>query len=47
VNGPQAIFNEQASHESYNAHLKHLKEWNAGNPIVIGKICNKLFERAL
>lgn len=43
----QAVFNEDAGHESYNAHLKHLKEWNNGNVAVIGKIRNKLFERAL
>ena len=43
----QAVFNEQAGHESYNAHLKHLQEWNKGKTIVISKICNKLFEHAL
>ena len=43
----QAVFNEDAGHESYNARLKHLKEWNNGTVAVIGKICNKLFKPAL
>jgi len=43
----RAVFNEKAGHESYKAHLKHLQEWNEGNPVVIGKILNKLFEHAL
>ena len=43
----QAVFNEDAGRSSYEAHLKHLKEWNDGNPIVISKIRNKLFECAM
>lgn len=43
----KAVFNEKAGEDKFKAHLKDLTEWNEGNSVVIGKIRNKLFERAL
>ena len=43
----QVVFNEKAGAKSYKAHLKDLKEWYDGNPVVIGKILNKLSEHSL
>jgi hypothetical protein len=43
----KAVFNEKAGEENFKTHLKDLTEWNTGNTVVIGKIRNKLFERAL
>ena len=43
----KAVFNEKAGEDKFKAHLKDLTDWNKGNPVVIGKICNKFFERAL
>lgn len=43
----KAAFNEKAAEDKFKAHLQDLTEWNNGNPVVIGKIRNKLFERAL
>lgn len=40
-------FTEKAIEGSMEVHLKDLKDWNNGNPDVVGKIRMKLFERAL
>ena len=43
----KAVFNEKAGEDKFKAHLKDLTDWNKGNPVIIGKIRNKFFERAL
>lgn len=43
----QSVYSEKAGHESYKSHLKDIKEWDKGKPVVTGNIRMKLFERAL
>lgn len=42
-----ATFSEKAIADEYKIHIKDLKEWSSGNPVVVTKIRMKMFDRAV
>ncbi|KIM71219.1 hypothetical protein PILCRDRAFT_93972 [Piloderma croceum F 1598] len=43
----QAAFDEKGINERFKSHLKGVREWRDGAPVVVDKICEKLYKRAI